>query len=210
MAKALVCFQTFPLFTFNTKQDKHYTPTYFSSTSESTRLTHFNCIYIQSDCLFRIWENTAAAKWERHSREGDNTHVPISHPVLHDMFTPAPVEGCLPHVCCWLAWLCSGVNCVFVCECSDKSFRRQTAPPRCSPQRLWLAILSRTETSASICVAAPRPYWWATTSYDKRGCVAARLLEENHGQDKKPARDSGATTLRPDKQTALLLRHHNK
>lgn len=50
--------------------------------------------------------------------------------------------------------------CVSACR---SSLPRQTAPL----QRLWLAPLSRTETSPSICIAAPWPYWWAATSHDK-------------------------------------------
>ena len=61
---------------------------------------------------------------------------------------------------------CAGLYvCVFVCSMQIE--RQDRLLPCCSLQGLWLARLSRTETSASICVAAPRPYWWAATSCNR-------------------------------------------
>ena len=56
--------------------------------------------------------------------------------------------------------------CVIVCEYADRAFEDRLLPC-CSPLRLWLAALSRTETSANICISALWPYWWAATSFDE-------------------------------------------
>lgn len=75
---------------------------------------------------------------------------PALHPTLHDMFTRTPVERAR----------------LFVWEYADRAWGGSLLP-RCSPQRMWLAALSRTETPASICAAALRPYWWAAVGDDK-------------------------------------------
>ena len=100
-------------------------------------------------------------------------HVSDSHPVLHAtcyMFMCTSVEGGLMfavhlHHC---AGVYKHLESLSVYEYADRVLEARLLPC-CSPQRLWLASLSRTETSASICVAALRPYWWATMSCNKHG-----------------------------------------
>ena len=103
-----------------------------------------------------IWANTAAAKQKRCSRK----QLILLHNILYLM-------TCL---CVRLSDVnthdCAGLYvCVFVCSMQIE--RQDRLLPCCSLQGLWLARLSRTETSASICVAALRPYWWAATSCNR-------------------------------------------
>lgn len=157
---------------------------------------------------FWIWGNTAATKWKWGSREGNNTHVPTLHPVLHDMFMCVPVEGCLPTVCMTVylyvcAVVCKRVS-VFVCGYADRVLEDRLLPC-CSPLRLWLASLSRTETSASICVAAPRPYWWAATSCDKSAsCHCTPPIGESWTRQEACKEDQSM------KQISLSPRYHDR
>lgn len=56
---------------------------------------------------------TADTKQKRCRREGNTTQVLAIHPVLQDMFMRAPVEECLPRICC----VCAPGVYTHVCLC---------------------------------------------------------------------------------------------
>lgn len=102
------------------------------------------------------------------TQQGNNMYyAPALHPVLDDMFIRAPVEGL--SASCLQGTRRTVQECIRLCLCESMQIKlwKTDCSPAVSPQRLWLASLSRTETSASICVAAPRPYWWDATRRNK-------------------------------------------
>lgn len=126
---------------------------------------------------FWIWANTVAAQWKWRSREGI-THVScITSCTLWHVYVRAcggESASCL---------LCMTVS-VLVCQNADRVLKNRLRSC-CSPQRPWLASLSRTETSASICVSAPWPYCWAAMSFDKCAlCRSAPPVEVSRAREK--------------------------
>lgn len=157
---------------------------------------------------FWIWANPAATKWKWHGGEGNHTHVPALHPVLHDMSMRAPVEGSPPPVCG--AFTREWAAVLFVCEYADRALEDRLLPRRL-PLRLWLARLSRTETSAGICVAARRPYWWAAPSLNKHAsCRSTPPAGESRARRSNPQGIVGRSCDRTVKQTSLFLRHQQE
>lgn len=84
---------------------------------------------------------------------------------------------------------CGGVR-VCVCVCvwwgyADRVLEDRLFPC-CSPQRLWLSALPRTETSASSCFVARRPYWWAAACRHRRtSCHGTPRVVDRTGKESK-------------------------
>lgn len=130
----------------------------------------------------------------------ETTHILALHLVFHDMFMRAPVEGVSASRLMWTRMTVQDCICASVCvQYADRASEDRLLPC-CSLQGLWLARLSRTETSASICVAAPRPYWWAATSCNKHALCRSTppVGESRAGQEA-----SEESRALPVKQTAL-------
>lgn len=160
----------------NTKQDYHDTPIncliVLKNTINTSLQLYYNIMYLYS--LTKL-VSFRFGKPQRQQNESDTAGRAITrmfpYYILYFMtclcvclWRDACLLFCLLCTCMFVQECISACLCLCVCgyaEWLDRLF------PCCSVQRLWLASLSRTETSASICVAASRPYWWAATSYDK-------------------------------------------